>query len=212
MEELRRAKPANLQDPNRLRNPRVVVAQDTRAMEWNSRIERIPKQPAFPSADEAATVEASIGEAVGNIAFRLTDASNTVAGVENNRVKIFDGKINGQFPAGMGFGNYIIDISTPEDAIIYVGITFNPTTLAITSRFLGESTAALFPESRVESATEGFAYWQIGFTFFDANGAFTIWQTKLGNIDFEFGYGALNGKAALLPVDTQPGWLDLDLV
>lgn len=209
LEELRKTKPANLQDPNRLRDPRVVVAQDTRAMEWNSRVERFPKQPPFPPAEETQSVEQTAAIFL-NIAFQLTDASNIVGDTPNNRVKVFDGKINGDYPIGMGFGNYILDLSNPEDAIIYAGITFNPTTLVITSRFLGESTASAFPESRVESATEGFIYWQLGFTFFDGNGTFTVWQTMLGNIDFELVYGSFNGRPALLPVTTQPGWLDLD--
>lgn len=207
LKALREAQPSRLRNP-----PAVVIAPASRQLEWNQgfviRNERADPfdAPATEVAEDAAAA------AIPNIAFLLENASNIVDGEPNNRVNVLDGKINGQYPIGMGFGEYIIDLSNPEDAIIYVGITFNPTTLEITSRFLGESTAALFPESRVESATEGFAYWQLGFTFFDADGAFTIWQTKLGNIDFEFVYGALNGKAALLPVDTQPGWMDLDLV
>lgn len=201
LQALRDAQPSSLR-----KTPAVVIAAAPRQLEWgNGSVFR--GQRADPFASAATQVEEQTGATIGNISFLLRNASIVVAGVPTKRVKVFDGKINGQYPSGMGFGNYILTISTPSDAIIYAGLTFNPTTLAITSRFLGVSTAAAFPISRVDSATEGFLYWQIGFTYLDANGAFTIWQTKLGNIDFAFTYGAFNGAPALLPVDSQPGWL-----
>lgn len=163
--------------------------------------------------DEQAATTQQVGFSP-NISFLLKDATTTTGGVVSNKVKVYDGKINGEFPTGMGTGDYVIDLADPDDSVIYAGVTFNPTTLDITSRFVGVSTQAGFPESRVESETEGFLYWQIGYTYFDDDGVFTIWNTKLGNIDFAITYGA-NGSPArphMLPVDSQPGWIDLDAI
>jgi hypothetical protein len=62
----------------------------------------------------------------------------------------FDGKIDGQFPAGMGSGNYILDLETPEDALIFYGATFNPETLEFTSRFADVKKAADYPVARID--------------------------------------------------------------
>jgi hypothetical protein len=160
------------------------------------------------------TVPVRLGAGSGGsapaITFILTDATTTegTPPVVSNKVLVADGKINGTFPTGMGFGNYILDLADPADSLIYAGATFNPTTLAITSRFLGVSGSGDFPESRIEDTTHGFLYWLIGFTYFDTKGQFQIMNVRPGNIDFEFEYGAMNAAPGLL-VDGEPGWLDL---
>lgn len=210
-EALRNAKPEFLTDGFGIRgrtgDQRRTLDQPRRTDSQLGQVNRYPRRSAFPP-EEATVTTTTTSKAVPDIAFILKDASTSSAGVITRKVLVFDGKIKGEFPAGMGFGNYILTLSDPNDSIIYAGATFNPKTLALTSRFLAISTAAAFPESRVESDSAGFLYWQLGFTYLSGD-AFKIVSTKVGNIDFELTYGSQNGQPALLPVDSQPGWLDL---
>lgn len=203
---LREAKPEFLRDGFGLRGPQVPTIKRTTDFSQGEVI-RQQVQNAFPG-EEVQQAQVSTGVAVPNIAFILSNASTSESGTTVNKVKVFDGKINGVFPSGMGFDNYVLTISDPADAIIYAGATFNPSSLAITSRFLGVSTASSFPESRVDE-TGGYLYWQLGFTFLDDD-TFTIVSTRVGDINFELVYGSMNGLPALLPVDTGPGFLDLE--
>ena len=157
--------------------------------------------------EEIPQITQQAGGAFPNISFLLSNASVTENNETTYRVGVYDGKIKGEFPAGMGFGGYELDIDDPSDAIIHAGITFNPDTLAITSRFLGVTTAADFPESRIVSDTNAFLYWQIGYAYLDGD-TFRVVNTLLGNIDFVFSYGEDGGFPALVPVKTDgPGWL-----
>lgn len=204
---LRDAKPSFLRDGFGLRGPHSPNIK--RQTDFNQgSVNRQQIQNQFPPDDATATTQIA-GQSVPNITFLVSDASNIVSGQPNNRVLVADGKINGQYPAGFGSGNFILDLNTPEDALIYFGVTFNPTTLAETSRFCAESTSSDFPESRVESATEGFLYWLQAFTYFDTNGVFQIRNVRAGDINFSFSYGAQNGQPALLPINSDQGWLDL---
>jgi hypothetical protein len=133
-----------------------------------------------------------------DITFFLSDASTSDGDVVSNKVFVADGKINGEFPDGMGTSEYILDLADPADSLIYAAVTFDPTTLAITSRFLGVSGSGDFPESRVEDATHGFLYWLLGFTFFDADDAFRIVMKRVGDIEVIFSYGAVSGQPALI--------------
>jgi hypothetical protein len=154
------------------------------------------------------------------------------------KVLIFDGKINGTFPDGMGQGKYILKLEKPEDSLFYVGVTFSPDTLKITSRFCGVSTAQNFPKSEVTKdkpktppgppgtpppvpppgtppkpdTFTGYLYWMIGFSYIDQKGVFKIVQTRLGDVNFELIYGANNAKPALLPVDVGIPWINLDAI
>lgn len=142
------------------------------------------------------------------INFLLRNASTTEDDVTTYKVLILDGKINGQFPAGMGGDDYVLTVGDPNDSIIYAGATFNPTTLEITSRFLDVTSAGSYPESRVDSDTEGFLYWQLGFTFLDDD-VFHVRMARIGNINFALSYGSVSGTEALLPVDSEIGFLSL---
>jgi hypothetical protein len=98
------------------------------------------------------------GAGIQNISFFLTSTGTESPeeaedeGDPKQKVLIFDGKINGTFPDGMGGGNYELVLEDAEDSLIYAGITFKPEDLSITSRFCGVSTAEEFPISRVEKA------------------------------------------------------------
>lgn len=174
---------------------------------------RHPVPPPFPERESAAQTLIAGAGSVPDIAFIASDASNTEGDppVENNRVLVADGKIKGQFPAGMGSGNYILDLADPADSLIYAGATFDPSTSAITSRFLGVSGSGDFPESRVESSTSGFLYWLLAFTYFDVDGIFQVINARVGNINFEPTYGVLNTRPALW-IDNEIGFLDLDAI
>lgn len=210
LQVLRDAKPSFLRDGFGLRGPHSPnVKRQTDFGQGQVVRQQIQNQ--FPPDDPTA-LQNIIAQFVMNLTFWVSDASNVVNGEPNNRVLVDDGKINGQFPAGFGAGNFILDLNNPEDAQIYFGVTFNPTTLAETSRFCAESTAADFPESRVESATEGFLYWLQAFTYFDDDDVFQIRNVRAGDINFAFSYGWLNGQPGLLPVNSDPGWLDLNLL
>jgi hypothetical protein len=169
-----------------------------------------------PDPVEVTQKDTVAGSSLSNISFLLTDASTTAAGpppVITYKVKVFDGKINGTFPSGMGGGNYILTVPTVDTYYIIAGVTFNPSTLAENSWFLDIKLAADVPESRVEDATHGFLYWQVGFVYFTGAGptqVMHIWITRLGDINFALTYGNYNAKPALLPVDSAPGWIDLD--
>ena len=144
-----------------------------------------------------------------DITFFSSDATTTEATETSNKVFVSDGKINGEFPDGMGSEEYIIDLADPSDSLIYAAATFDADTLDITSRFLGVSGSDDFPESRIDEGG-GFLYWLLSFTFFDDDDDFRVVVTRCGNINFDFSYGAFNGALALLPVDTDgPGWLEL---
>lgn len=170
-----------------------------------------PDQFSTPASDP--TVQ-QIADSIPNISFIVSDKSTSVGTppVVTNKVLIADGKINGALPSGMGTGDYILTLATPTDSLIYAGVTFNPTTLAITSRFLGVSTAAAYPESRTESPTSGFLYWLLAFTFVTADGAFKVVNVRVGDIYVAFAYGAQDGAPALLPIPSEQGWLDLSFV
>lgn len=164
---------------------------------------------------EAEPEQQATGESVPKIAFIVSNATVFEGDppVESNKVLVKDGKINGNYPTGMPSNDtYTIDLADPADSLIYAGITFDPTTLAINSRFLGVSDSANFPESRVESDTSGFIYWLLAFTYFDVDGNFKVVNSRVGDINFSFSYGASGGAPALLPVDSAPGWLDLSLM
>lgn len=169
------------------------------------------------SGSDIVTAPVRLGAGSGggdpDITFFLSDATVTEGDPPalSNKVFVADGKIDGAFPAGMGTSEYILDLPSPADSLIYAGVTFNPTTLAITSRFLGVSGSGDFPEPRVESLTEGFLYWLLGYTFFDVDDAFRIVMVRTGDIHTELIYGADAGKPALWAGD-ENGWLDLDFM
>jgi hypothetical protein len=143
--------------------------------------------------------EGAAAAADPDITFFLSDATTSDGDppVTTNKVFVADGKISGEFPSGMGTGEYILDLDDPADALIYAGVTFDPTSLAITSRFLGVSGSGDFPESRVDAVDGGFLYWLLGFTFFDEDDAFRIVMNRTGDIEVIFSYGGNNGQPAL---------------
>lgn len=215
LDALREAKPSAFADGFGIRGPqpeRRRTLDDFRHTDAQigsiSRRETVPDFPAAVAEETAA----GTGASVPNITFICSDATVSEGSppMPSNKVLVADGKIDGQFPSGMGFGNYTIDLADPSDALIYAGATFNPTTLALTSRFLGVSSSGDFPESRVESDTSGFLYWLLSFTYFDGE-MFKVVNVRVGDIYTELIYGAQNGQPALF-AGAQIGWLDLGLM
>lgn len=208
---LRDAKPRFIDNPGAIPKVTIVPASPLLDQPRGSITKNIPSDPFGTTFQEVSS--SSQGTNL-QVAFALSNASSSTGDppVTTYKAKIFDGKVNGQYPTGMGFNNYVLTVPNPNDCLIYVGITFNPTTLAITSVFAATSTAAAYPESRVETPSSGFLYYLIGFTFLDVHNAFHVVNARLGNINFVLIYGSQNGNPALLPVDSEPGWLDLDLL
>jgi hypothetical protein len=145
-----------------------------------------------------------------DISFFLSDASVTEGDPPetSNRVLVADGKINGEFPSGMGVGQYILDLDDPADSIIHAIITFDPDTLDILSRDLAAAGSGALPTPGIDPDTNiGTFIVMLGFTYFDSDDVFRVTNTHLGHIDFELVYGALNGQPALLPVRSYGTWL-----
>lgn len=215
MEELRKAKPRILDTPGGLDSKRVTVVPASPMLDrsMGSVSQRIRHETPFEGLQEENNRIAQ--SVIGNISFRMIDAS-TSAGtppVTTYKVKVFDGKINGAYPTGMGSGNYVLTVANPETALIYAGVSFNPTTFAITSRFLQVSDNTSPPVSEITTLTTGVLYFLIGYTYKTANGTFTIWQTWLGDIYYDLMYGVLNAAPAIIPVGQAPrvGWLAVPL-
>lgn len=203
---LRDAQPAWLRDGQGIRGPHALARLPSPDVHRRSDHPRgsVVRQP-VPVTETATTTaeEQAAAASVPDIAFYLSDAT------EGDTAKVFvaDGKVDGTFPDGMGGGDYVLTPGDPADAIIYVHATFNPETLELTSRSLGISAAADFPDSRVDEEG-GFLYWQLGFTFLDGD-TFRVVVTRTGDIHVELLYGAYNGKPALW-AGAEIGWLDLE--
>jgi hypothetical protein len=135
-----------------------------------------------------------------NCSFLMSDATTTVDEIVVNKVLVADGKVNGVLPTGMGAGDYTLTIGTPEDALILVAVTFDPDTLSITARSLEVVAAADFPDNEIDEFNVGHVYFMIGFTYVDPDAGFTIYQTWLGDLNFQLIYGSLNAEPALFPV------------
>jgi len=123
------------------------------------------------------------------------------------RVRVVQGKINGEFPDGMGFDDdpttqFKLDIT--DDTTIVAQVTFDPDTLGITSRTVFESDD---PDDSEITEDLGTLNFEIGYAQieFDAESNPTVVDTQnnfVGNMMFELVYGALNGRPALIPVAT----------
>jgi hypothetical protein len=128
----------------------------------------------------------------------VNEANETV-----NGVLIRDGKINGEFPSGMGFGDYILWMSTSY-MDIWAGITFDTDTLEITSRWLDSGT---FPTVPVPEEEFGTTYFYLGFAYVEDGQTSHVLNTYAGDINFELIYGAFNSMPALLCVQTFSPWM-----
>jgi hypothetical protein len=182
----------------------IIDALDRNRVEFGDNVtgQRTPGGTIVRSHADGAS-----GGDVPDISFILSDATLTVGGVVTRKVLVRDGKINGEFPSGMGTGDeYKLTLTTPEDSIIYAAISFSAETLEISSRTLGVSTAADFPPSTLDE-TDGFFATQLGFTYIDEDGAFFVLNTHVGDLNFELISGALNGVPAIIPVAKYANWI-----
>lgn len=138
------------------------------------------------------------------------------------RVRVVSGKINGEFPSGMGFDanpatQFKLDIT--DDTTICAEITFDPKTLVITSRTVFESddpndsviTADTTPSGPTGPTVPGMGtlifeigYAQIEYDEFSQPNLVTTQNNFVGNMQFELIYGAFNGQPAILPVMVYP--------
>ncbi len=153
--------------------------------------------PAAPKRE----VEGSGGGNVSNFSFRLEDASED----EFPKVRIMDGEVNHQVPAGMGTDEYVLD--TYDGAYINLIITWDTSTMAITS--LTFEANSLTPVSLY-----GTTYVNIGRTYVDLDDEgnvsnLTAVNHHCGDVNLEWVYGALNGVPAVLPVAIYGNWVGI---
>jgi hypothetical protein len=213
---LRDAKPAILKDrrgvfesaplpPSRTQN------QPLRSDFGNGSVNRQPPKSDFPELTTASVTQVK-GVSIPKITFICSDVSVAEGDppVVSNKVHVADGEINGELPAGMGAGNFVLDLTDPTDQFIYAYVTFDPETLAITSRTVAATDVGSMPESRVDEGG-GFLVYILAEAFMDDNvpPKFQVVNRRVGDINFELVYGSLNGQPALLPVTSEPGFLDL---
>lgn len=148
-----------------------------------------------------------------DISFFLSDASVTEGDppVESNKILVNAGKVNGEFPDGLGTEDYIIDVADPADCLVYVLVTFDPDTLEILSRQVGASTAAAFPDDGIGVVEDGVGQFAqlLGFTYFDSDDDFRIHQVYLGDINFKIIYGQNGGVASALAIPCFSDWMDI---
>lgn len=208
---LREAQPAWLRDGHGIRGPHANARTPSPDVHRRSDQPRgsVVRQPVPVSETTTAAPEQTEAiTSIPDISFYASDASEG----DTKRVLVNDGKVTwggvSTYPDGMGGNDFILDINDPEDALIYVLATFDPETLLKTSITVAVNRAADVPESRVDEEG-GFLVFLLAYTFIDTDGAFRVWNRRLGDISFEFTYAAMNGQPALLPVFTDPGYLDL---
>lgn len=210
LEVLRDAKPSFLRDGFGLRGPHSPNIKRQTDFGQGS-VNRQQIQNEFPGEDAQTVQQSSGAESVPKITFICTDVSTSEAEVTTYKVHVADGEINGELPVGMGDEDFVLTLADPTDAFVYAYVTFNPETLAITSRTVAASSVDDVPESRVDEGG-GFLVYILAEAFLDDAGLFQVINRRVGDINFEFAYGALNGLPALLPVNSDPGWLDLSSV
>lgn len=206
---LREAKPSFLRDGFGLRGPHSPnIKRQTDFSQGAVNRQQIQNQ--FPPDDATETTQGASAESVPKITFICIDVSTSEDDVTTYKVHVADGEINGVLPVGMGNEDFVLTLADPTDAFVYAYVTFNPETLAITSRTVAASSVDDVPESRVDEGG-GFLVYILAEAFKDDNDQFQVINRRLGDINFELVYGSMNGFPALLPVNSDPGWLDLPL-
>jgi hypothetical protein len=205
-EILRRAQPSFLSIPNRNAGGLIKPESIKSFGPFPSAPvdQRSHYQAPFPETVAEAVTQQNI-VAVSNIySFQMDDATDK----EGPKVRIHDGEVsangdNGEVPDGMGNDDFILGIANDGDNV-WVEVTYDTDTLAITSRTIGTG-------SGIPDSTLGDAYLLLGYVTFaqDAKGN-TIYSSKTGlatgtdphnvqcgDINIAFMYGAFNGAAAL---------------
>jgi hypothetical protein len=125
-------------------------------------------------------------------------------------INVRDGKVNGEFPEGMGEDDFI-QVHAPgddlSDCLVYVEVKFDKETLDITSLDVKTSAAATFPDNVIDDTTGGLLNIPIGFTYVDDDETAHAFNTYIGDINFELVACSLNGAPALLPVAIFGGYM-----
>jgi hypothetical protein len=132
-----------------------------------------------------------VSESGSTVAFSVVDISSG----NNLAVQVLDGHVNFEYPSGMGFGDFTLTISS--STTVYLIITYNTTTLAITSRSI---TTGSTPDS-----TQGTVYIELADVTV-GDGALEIEQLHEGNINMALIYGAFNGAPAIIPLRALSNW------
>lgn len=133
-----------------------------------------------------------VAEGGSTVAFSVVDVSSG----DDLRVKVLDGHVNFEYPSGMGFDNYTLAVSS--SSTVYLIITYNQTTLEITSRTL--AIAASVPDSVAGTVRIELADVTV------TDDGLEIEQQHEGNINMALIYGGFNGAPAIIPLRALSNW------
>jgi hypothetical protein len=126
------------------------------------------------------------GSSNSNIyAFQMDSAGATQILIHDGQVSSNGG--SGVFPSGMGSDNFTLTVADGDQ--VWVEVTYDTTTLAITSATIANGAA--IPDSSL-----GDAYFLLGYVNI-ASGATVPHNTQCGDINIAFIYGDFNGAPAL---------------
>lgn len=198
---LRDAQPAWLRDGLGIRGPSVNARSPSLDLHRRSDAPTgsVVRQPVPVTAATPAAEPAQAAEPVPILLPFFLSAAGP------SSVLVADGKINGEFPSGMGTGDYVLEIPDPGDGIIYAIVTFDALTLAIDSRSLAVTSSGSFPDDTLTTTT-GTLNIQIGFTYLNGE-TMVVRNNIIGDINFALVYGSYNSAPAILPVAKYADWL-----
>ncbi len=202
IEALRNAKPSFLSTPNR--NASGLSKQDRSfgpfvPSEPQSRHSQF--QADFPVVDDAVVADTSGSTNANEYSFEL-EVKQIDPRAYTIDIHVGYGEINDTPPDGMtGADDYVLTIAGAADGTeIWAVVTYDPNSLAITSRSLNFGFTV--PDSTLTS-TIGTLYIPIGFVDINYNsrtGAITSvdpHNRQCGDINIAFIYGAVNGAAGI---------------
>lgn len=175
------------------------------------------------------------GGVAPDVPFTVVDASTVdTSGTVHLKVLVVDGQVNHQYPTGMGFGNFVLNLIEEPYRQVYIEITFDPTSLAVTSTTVGVSdnppksgvanlpaatgpTGATGATGATGPSTMGTLIIPLADVYMEYTSGFpsvpfisSIQQYEDGNIIFQFVYGAFNGVPSLLAIRAFASWFAAD--
>lgn len=175
-------------------NERQIISQTTRT-QWPDPVVNY-KQAERPSVTTPIVFPKPVvaSGSSQSFPFHVADASDDTG----LKVSVKDGKVNDQYPSGMGSNDYVLEIEEETFQEVLLVATFNRETLELTSIFLDVTDdPASYTDDYVEKPIV-IPIADIIITYdADSNPIVTVYQKQLGDISFQLVYGALSGAPAL---------------
>lgn len=129
--------------------------------------------------------------------------------VGDTSIRVRDGKVNGEFPEGMGEDDFLIlEVGDLSDCLVYVKCVHDVESLDLTSLDVLTATSGTFPVNIV-SETEITINVLIGFTYITEEGRTVVMNSFVGDIDYNLVYGAHNGIESVVAVQRFTDWMEL---